>query len=86
MEVCSQPGMASNSPGDLQNKVTKTQTAALGFRVKSGWAAMVLLTRHRGMPRSCRMSIESSCPIRDFLKRDSRITRRWENSKRTPQK
>jgi len=36
--------MASDSPGDLQNTVTKAQTAALGFRVKSGWAAVVLLT------------------------------------------
>src|SRR5215510_7731527 len=44
MEVCSKPGMASDSPSDLQNTVTKTQTAALGFRVKFGWAAVVLLT------------------------------------------
>ena len=44
MEVCSQPGMASDGPSDLQNTVIKTQTAALGFRVKSGWAAVVLLT------------------------------------------
>jgi hypothetical protein len=36
--------MASDGPGDLQNAVIKTQTAALGFRVKSGWAAVVLLT------------------------------------------
>jgi hypothetical protein len=36
--------MASDSPSDLQNTVTKTQTAALGFRVKSGWAAVILLT------------------------------------------
>jgi hypothetical protein len=36
--------MASDSPGDFQNTVIKTQTAALGFRVKSGWAAVVLLT------------------------------------------
>jgi hypothetical protein len=36
--------MASDSPRDLQNTVTKTPTAALGFRVKSGWAAVVLLT------------------------------------------
>ena len=36
--------MASDSPGDVQNAVNKTQTAALGFRVKSGWAAVVLLT------------------------------------------
>jgi len=36
--------MASDGPGDVQNAVNKTQTAALGFRVKSGWAAVVLLT------------------------------------------
>src|SRR6185369_10674457 len=36
--------MAGDSPGHLQNTVTKTQTAGLGFRVKSGWAAVVLLT------------------------------------------
>jgi hypothetical protein len=36
--------MASDGPSDLQNAVIKTQTAALGFRVKSGWAAVVLLT------------------------------------------
>jgi hypothetical protein len=36
--------MASDSPCDLQNTVIQTQTAALGFRVKSGWAAVVLLT------------------------------------------
>jgi hypothetical protein len=36
--------MASDGPGDVQNTVIKTQTAALGFRVKSGWAAVVLLT------------------------------------------
>ncbi len=49
MEVCSQPGMASYSPGDVQNKVT--QTAALGFRVKSGWAVVVLLTRPGDAPQ-----------------------------------
>ena len=36
--------MASDRSGHLQNTVTKTHTAALGFRVKSGWAAVVLLT------------------------------------------
>jgi hypothetical protein len=44
MEVRSQPGMAGDGAGDFQNTVTKDQTAALGFRVKSGWAAVVLLT------------------------------------------
>ncbi len=41
--------MASYSPGDVQNKVT--QTAALGFRVKSGWAVVVLLTRPGDAPQ-----------------------------------
>ena len=36
--------MAGDRPSDVQNTVTKVQTAALGFRVKSGWAAVVLLT------------------------------------------
>ena len=43
--------MASDRPCDLQNKVTKIQTAALGFRVKSGWAAVVLLTGTGHSPR-----------------------------------
>ena len=41
--------MASYSPSDVQNKVT--QTAALGLRVKSGWAAVVLMTREREVPQ-----------------------------------
>jgi hypothetical protein len=45
--------MASDGPSDLQNTVTQTQTAALGFRVKSGWAAVVLLT---GTARSPQLS------------------------------
>jgi hypothetical protein len=45
--------MASDSPRDLQNTVTKSQAAALGFRVKSGWAAVVLLT---GTARSPQLS------------------------------
>ena len=45
--------MASDSPRDLQNTVTKAQTAALGFRVKSGWAAVVLLI---GTARSPQLS------------------------------
>jgi hypothetical protein len=36
--------MASHGSGDFQDAVNNTQTAALGFRVKSGWAAVVLLT------------------------------------------
>src|SRR6478752_5784905 len=49
MEVCSQPGMASYSSSDVQNKVT--QTAALGFRVKSGWAVVALLTSPGDAPK-----------------------------------
>jgi len=37
--------MASDSPSDLSNKMIKAQTVGLGFRMKSGWAAVVLLTR-----------------------------------------
>jgi hypothetical protein len=36
--------MASDSPGDVSNKVIKAQTAGLGIRVKSGWAEVVLVT------------------------------------------
>src|SRR6516165_821466 len=36
--------MASDSSSDVWNKMINAQTAGLGFRVKSGWAAAVLLT------------------------------------------
>jgi len=36
--------MASDGPSDVSNQMIKAQTAGLGFRVKSGWAAVVLLT------------------------------------------
>ena len=45
--------MAGDGPSDVQNTVTKAQTAALGFRVKSGWAAVVLLA---GTARSPQLS------------------------------
>ena len=45
--------MASDGSSDLQNAVTKTQTAALGFRVKSGWAAVVLLATTARCPQLC---------------------------------
>jgi hypothetical protein len=51
MEVCSQPGMASNNPGDVSNKMIKVQTAGLGVRVKSGWAAVVLMTESGHSPQ-----------------------------------
>lgn len=41
--------MGSYSPCDVSNEV-KAETAALGFRVKSGWAAVVLLTGPIGSP------------------------------------
>ena len=43
MEIRSQPGVGSDGAGDISNKMMKSQTAALGFRVKPGWAAVVLL-------------------------------------------
>src|SRR5947207_2130338 len=45
--------MAGDSPSDVQNKMIKAQTAALGFRVKSGWAAVVLLARPAHSPQLC---------------------------------
>ena len=36
--------MASDGPSDVSNQMIKAQTACLGFRVKSGWAAVVLLS------------------------------------------
>jgi hypothetical protein len=42
--------MASDGSSHFQNAVTKTQTAALGFRVKSGWAAVVLLANTARTP------------------------------------
>lgn len=37
--------MAGDGPSDVSNKMTRAQTAGLRFRVKSGWAAVVLLTK-----------------------------------------
>jgi len=42
VEVIAKPGVGSYSPRDISNTV-KVETAALGFRVRSGWAAVVLL-------------------------------------------
>jgi hypothetical protein len=36
--------MASDGPSDVSNKMITAQSAGLGFRVKSGWAVVVLLT------------------------------------------
>jgi hypothetical protein len=50
MEIIAQSGMGSYGSCDISNKV-KGETAALGFRVKSGWAAVVLLTGSMDSPR-----------------------------------
>jgi len=44
--------------------VTKTQTAALGFRVKSGWAAVVLLTDTADAPQLSDVSRIELCDPR----------------------
>ena len=64
MEVCSQPGMASDSPGDVSNKMIKVQNAGLGFRVKSGWAAVVLLTDTAHSPQLSDVSRIELCDPR----------------------
>ena len=51
MEICTKPGMASDSSRDVSDAMTKPQTAALGFRVKSGWAAAVLLAGSAHSPQ-----------------------------------
>jgi hypothetical protein len=49
MEIIAQSGVGSYSACDISNEV-KPQTATLGFRVKSGWASVVLLTGPIGSP------------------------------------
>jgi hypothetical protein len=49
MEVIAQSGVGKNSACDISNEV-KPQTVTLGFRVKSGWACVVLLTGPIGSP------------------------------------
>jgi hypothetical protein len=56
--------MASDSPGDVSNKMIKAQTAGLGFRVKSGWAAVVLLTDTAHSPRLSDVSRIELCDSR----------------------
>src|SRR5213079_1130381 len=51
MEICPWPGRVSDSSGDISNKMKPH--AALGFRVKSGWAAAVLLTGTARSPQLC---------------------------------
>src|SRR5437667_11481950 len=52
MEICAKSGVASDSACDISNEM-KPQTAALGFRVKSGWAAAVLLEGSVRSPQLC---------------------------------
>jgi hypothetical protein len=56
--------MAGDGSSDLQNKVTNTQTAALGFRVKSGWAAVVLVTNTARSPQLSDVSRIELCDPR----------------------
>src|SRR5437867_1470584 len=51
MEIYPWPGRVSDSSGDISNKMKPH--AALGFRVKSGWAAAVLLTGSARSPQLC---------------------------------
>ena len=51
MEICPRPGRVSDSSGDISDEMKPH--AALGFRVKSGWAAAVLLTGSARSPRLC---------------------------------
>src|SRR5436309_14303381 len=52
MEIFTRPGMGSDSSCDISNQM-KPQPAALGFRVKSGWAAAVLLMGPARSPQLC---------------------------------
>ena len=56
--------MASDGSSHLQNAVTKSQTAALGFRVKAGWAAVVLLTDTAHSPQLSDVSRIELCDPR----------------------
>jgi hypothetical protein len=50
MEIIAESGVGSYSPCDIPNEVTP-QTAGIGFRIKSGWAPVVLLTGSIDSPR-----------------------------------
>jgi hypothetical protein len=52
MEICSGPGRRRDGAGHFSGQV-KSKNAALGFRVKSGWAAVVLLAGPADSPRLC---------------------------------
>jgi hypothetical protein len=52
MEICAKPGMVSDGASVVSNEI-KAQAAALGFRVKSGWAAAVLVAGSTHLPQLC---------------------------------
>jgi hypothetical protein len=52
MEICAKPGMVSDGASGVSNEM-KAQAAALGFRVKSGWAAAVLVSGSAHSPQLC---------------------------------
>src|SRR5437867_7085929 len=52
MEMFTEPGMGRDSACDISSPM-KPQLAALGFRVKSGWAVAVLLTGSARSPQLC---------------------------------
>jgi hypothetical protein len=52
MEIIAQSRVGRYSACDISNEV-KPQTAALGFRVKSGWAAVALLSDAVDSPKLC---------------------------------
>jgi hypothetical protein len=55
--------MGKDSACDISDAMTKPRAAALGFRVKSGWAAAVLLTGTAPSPQLCDLRrIELSDP------------------------
>ena len=49
MEIIAESGVGCYGPGNISNEV-KGEIVALGLRVKSGWAAVVLLTGPIGSP------------------------------------
>ncbi len=54
MEVCARPGMGRDSACYVSKPVkSKSETAALGFRVKSGWAVAALVAGPVRSPRLC---------------------------------
>src|SRR5438552_9566503 len=50
--MCTGPGRSGDSSRDISSPM-KPRPAALGFRVKSGWAAAVLLTGTASSPKLC---------------------------------